>query len=215
MVYIKIMGSFLPESPRAPTEKEFICDSKIGNNVYTSVDEIDFLLKLQKTEDRIVDAENKYSKFESDYSDVDYFNITPVKSVNFDTGFNFTKIGNKGYLPTPKKYFNEDILNTVPKTVSRFPCYVDNQHIKESACLSISRPKYSREYKRCEIKKIQETAYCCRCRHSIKEKSRAKKIKDLLTSILVFISEFFLYQLPSTLILYSLALFLITNNCRM
>ncbi|KAK6588104.1 hypothetical protein RS030_71027 [Cryptosporidium xiaoi] len=206
------MGLFLPESPEQYEKRK----NDISDNTceFTSPprSEVDFLLKLQNTEDKIINAEPQYFKFKSNNLD-ENLSVTPVRNTGPKYGLKRTRIRNETHL-TPKIYFNEDVINTVPKTVGIFTHSVRKQYNDDSENIH-TKVEYSKGSQKQNIQtKVRSKIYCNKCKHLIKEKSMMNKTRGMLSSLFVFFCDFLLCQLPSTLILYSLALFLLPNTTK-
>lgn len=211
---------FLPETPKGLKKDDIELKNVISKGMVKkkllSIEEADLLLKIQNSENDILEEGSDYLKQEEDQSSDDCLKRTPIRK-RCDREQVLTK-SNK-LLTTPKKYFGEDILNSVPKNVGRFRNSVDRSSLYRHNNTILTGTPHERKIKRhiIETKKSlcnrtsnnNKLEFSCISRN-VSTKLDLKNLKELCTDFFCMIYDFLIYQLPFALIAYSFSLYLIS-----
>lgn len=210
---------FLPETPKEQKRDDLklieVTSKGVIENKSPSIEETNLLLKIQNAEKEIFEEYMDYVESENQFLLNDCLKGTPIRKIS-DKERLLTQ-SNK-LLITPKKYFGEDILNTVPKNLGRFINSVDRTPLDKKSNMKLINTPQKRKM-RCSMIKTkpsicnyqdkfcqQEFPY-----EHVSVKLVEKSPKKWSINIFDIIYDFLIYQLPLALILYSFALYLI--NC--
>lgn len=210
---------FLPETPKELKKRDIELKNVMSKGVVgeklLSIEETNLLLKLQNSENEILEESLDYLEpGGSQYSD-DFFKGTPIRK-RYDKEQAFTK--SSRILATPKKYFGEDILSSVPKNMGRFRSSVDRLSLDRYNMVSTGAP-YERKMKRhiIEIKPLCNSPgkynpiEFSRISRNVSTRLDWKNLKELCTDFFCMIYDFLIYQLPFALIAYSFSLYLLSS----
>ncbi|OII73104.1 uncharacterized protein cubi_02335 [Cryptosporidium ubiquitum] len=210
---------FLPETPKEQKGNNLELINLVSENAieknFSLTEETNLLLKIQNTESEIFKEHLDYIESDNQFLLNDCLKGTPIRK-RCDKERSFTQ-SNK-LLITPKKYFGEDILNTVPKNMGRFVNSLERLSIdkKNNITLSNTPQKKEMRYSMIKLKPSifnNQNKFCqteSSCPH-ISVRLAKESSKKWFLNFFNTIYEFLIYQLPLALIFYSFALFLISG----
>lgn len=208
---------FLPETPKEKERddlKLINTFSKGTNEKNLSLfEETDLLIKIQNSKSENYEEHLDYLGSDDRLLVNDCLNRTPVKK-RYNKEYSFTQ-SNK-LLTTPKKYFGEDILNTVPKNMVMFTNYVDKSLSNKRCNTKLNNTWQKSKFRRSLIRmKSACNKQCKFCNPefsctNISIKSVKKNLEEWFIYLFNALYDFIIYQLPLALIFYSFAIYLLS-----
>ncbi|KAH8584264.1 uncharacterized protein ELE39_002358 [Cryptosporidium sp. chipmunk genotype I] len=176
------------------------------------LEETNLLIKIQNAKIENYEEHLDYIESENQSFLNGCLNGTPIRKRYKEHSFSQS---NK-LLTTPKKYFGEDILNTVPKNTVIFTNSVDRSSLNKQSNIILGNTSQKTKI-RCSMIKIKppcnnqnrsfKPEFSCT---NISMKSTNKNFKKWFIYLFNTFYDFVIYQLPLALILYSFALYLLS-----
>ncbi|KAF7459383.1 16S rRNA (uracil(1498)-N(3))-methyltransferase [Cryptosporidium felis] len=186
----------------------------IPNDGIELCEDANLFLRLQNTKNGLLEESNEVKETENAIYN-GYTDKTPMRKKVVDK--ESWKIYGDERFVTPKRYFNEDVLSTVPKNKGRIISNGDYLFLNENKSkVPVERITANRE----NVLQFLEEAIPNRISYHPKGSGEKPGSRSLITGglkkiIIFFFSaacNFFFFQLPIALILYSISLYLLQGS---